>query len=82
MTYYFLVLKGEYIRMAYNGTPSGLKSSLWAPHFALPTFGLTLRAFDRGNFMADQEIGEMFLNFMLSEEVRSFCWVDITNMRT
>ena len=32
--------------------------------------------------MSDQYIGEMFLNFMLSEEVRSFYGVDITNVRT
>ena len=32
--------------------------------------------------MADQDIGEMFLNFMLSDEIISFCVVDITNMRT
>ena len=32
--------------------------------------------------MADLDIGGMFLNSMFSEEVRSFCWVDITNMRT
>ena len=32
--------------------------------------------------MADQYIGEMVLNFMLSEEFRSFYGVDITNVRT
>ena len=31
--------------------------------------------------MSDQDIGEMFLEFMLSDEVRSFCGVDITNVR-
>ena len=32
--------------------------------------------------MADRDIGEIFLNFMLIEEVRSFCGVDISNVRT
>ena len=29
--------------------------------------------------MADCDIGEMFINFMLSEEVRLFCGTDVTN---
>ena len=33
-------------------------------------------------FMAYCDIGEMFLNFMLSEEFRSFCGLDITNVST
>ena len=32
--------------------------------------------------MADRDIGKIFLNFVLSEEVRSFCGGDITNART
>ena len=32
--------------------------------------------------MVDQDIGEMSLNFMLSEEVRFFFGVDITNVST
>ena len=32
--------------------------------------------------MADQDIGDMFLKIMLSEEVRLFFGVDITNERT
>ena len=31
--------------------------------------------------MADRDIGEMFLKFMLSEEVRPFCTVDVSNVR-
>ena len=41
LTHYFSVPKGEYIRMLYNRTSSGFNSSLWAPHFALPTVGST-----------------------------------------
>ena len=32
--------------------------------------------------MADWEIGYMFLNFILSEEVRPFCEVDVPNLHT
>ena len=33
-------------------------------------------------FMAYRDIGEMFIKFMLSEEVRSFYEVDVTNVIT
>ena len=67
--------------MVYNKTSSDLNSSLWAPHFSLTTVGSTLRAEERGTFMVDRDMGEIFLNFTLSEGVRSFCEVDITNVR-
>ena len=31
--------------------------------------------------MEDRDIGEIFLNFMLSKEVRPYCGVDISNYR-
>ena len=79
--HYFSVPKGEDIRMVYNRTLIGLNLSLWAPRFALPKVGRTLQAVERGIFMADHDIGEMFLNFMFSEEVRSLYGVDSTNVR-
>ena len=82
LTHYFSVPKGEDIRMVYNRISSGLNSYIWATHFALPTVGSTIWAVKRGMIMSDRDIGEMFLNFMLSEEVRSFYGVDITNVRT
>ena len=59
----------------------GFNSSQWEPHFNLLSVGSTLWAMERGTLMSDRNIGEMFLNFMLSEEVRSLCGVDVTNMR-
>ena len=67
LTRYFSMPKVEDIRMVYNRTYSGLRSSLWEPHFALPKVGSTLQAVERGTLMADRDIGEMLLNFMLSE---------------
>ena len=78
----FSVPKVSDILMVYNRTFSGLNSSLWETHFSLPAVGSTLRSVDRGTFMVYQYIGEMFLNFMLSEQVILFCGVDITNVRT
>ena len=75
LTHYFSVTKGEDISMVYKGTYIGLNTSLWDPHFALPMAVSTLCAVEKGKFMADRDIGEMFLNFMLSEEFRPFCGV-------
>ena len=72
LMHYFLVPKREEIRLVYNGTSSGLNLSLWALHFYLTTVRSTLTEVERGTFMADRNIGEMFLNLMLSEGVRLF----------
>ena len=36
---------------------------------------------DRGTYIYDWEIGEKFPNFMLIEEVRPYCGVDINQVR-
>ena len=82
MTLYFSVPKGEYIKTVYNGTSIGINTSLWDHHFALHTVGSNLFTADNVTFMADQAIGDIFLNFMLSEEVRPFFVVDAMNVRT
>ena len=68
--------------MVYNGTSSGLNTSLWFLHFVLPTALSTIQDVETGTFMADWYIGEMFLNFMLSEEFIPFCVVNGKNFRT
>ena len=77
LTHYFLVPMGEGIHMVYNKKSSGLKYAMWDPHFALQT-----RAIDEGTYVADRDIGEMFLNFMLSKYVSPYFRVDINNMIT
>lgn len=37
-----------------------------------------LRAVEPGTFTCDVDVGEMFLNFMLHEEVKKICEVDFT----
>ena len=56
MTHQFQLPNGEGISMVYNGTYSGMNTSLWDPHFALPMVRSTIRAVDKGNFMVDQYI--------------------------
>jgi hypothetical protein len=66
------------IRMVYDGTKSGLNAVLWAPWFPLPTIDSLLRNVEAGTWMADNDVGEMFLNFILHESVRTFCGVDLS----
>ena len=82
LTRYLSVPKGVDIRMVYNGVSSGLNNAMWDPHFALPTVRHTLMETEDGTYMADRDIGEMFLNFMLSKDVRHYCRVNISNVRT
>lgn len=83
LTHYFSVEKGlTDIRMVYNGSSSGLNSALWAPHFSLPTVTQELRSIVQGTHMADRDIGDMFLNFLLGEEVREYCGVDVSWVRS
>ena len=74
--------KVEGIRMIYNMTYSGLNSSIWEHHFVLPTVGSTLQAVERGGFVVECDIEDIFLNFVLSKKVTSFCGVDVSNLRT
>jgi hypothetical protein len=77
---FFAVPKGDSdIRMVYNGTQSGLNDSLWAPWFRLPTIEQHLRAVMPGTYMADLDIGEQFLNFILHEKTQVFAGVDLTS---
>jgi hypothetical protein len=80
LTSLFAVPKGDMdICLVYNGTSSGLNAHLWAPWFAQPTICALLRALELDNFMADSDIGEMFLNFMLEERCARLTGVDLTH---
>jgi hypothetical protein len=80
LTSFFAVPKGDTgIRLVYNGTSSGLHSHLWAPWFALPTICALPRALKIETFMADSDIREMFLNFILEEICARLAGVDLTH---
>jgi hypothetical protein len=66
------------IRMACDGTKSGLNEKLWAPWFPLPAVDSLLRTVEAGAWMADNDVGEMFLNFVLHESMQAMCGVDLT----
>ena len=83
LTSYLSVQKGpDDVRMVYDGTASGLKDTIWVPRFALPTAATHLCALDARYQMADVDIGEMFLNFVLHESMYSLCGVDLSGLFT
>ena len=66
--------------MVYDASKSGLNAVLYAPWFALATVDTLLLSMDRGYWSADNDFGEMFLNFwMHDEDVRKYCGVDLTH---
>jgi hypothetical protein len=80
LTDFFCVPKGnDDIRMVYNGTSSGLNDILWVPSFPLPTVDALLRSVHPDTWMADTDLGEMFLNFVLHESLRELAGVDVTH---
>jgi len=81
LTSSFEVMKGLHnIRMVYIDKSSGLNDAVWVPWFSLPTVESHLRVVDEGTYMADNDIGEMILNFMLDVDIRPFAGVDLASL--
>jgi hypothetical protein len=79
LTAFFGVKKSDDdIRPVYDGSVSGLNDVVWMPRFVLPTIQTHLRQVEAGTFMCDLDVGEMFLNFVLHEELRPLTGVDLT----
>jgi hypothetical protein len=79
LTAFFGVPKGEDdIRLVYAGSVGGLNLTIWVPLFFLPTIRTHLRAVDENTYMADVDIGEMFLNFILHKDLRALAGVDLS----
>ena len=68
--------------MVYNGIGSGLNEAVWAPHFGLPYVSHTARSLMPGYYQCDMGISEMFLNFLLHEELQQLSGVDISHVRS
>ena len=66
--------------MVYDATKSGLNDAVWAPWFAIPNVDCHLRAAEVGTFMADCDVGGMFLNFMLESSLRPHVGVDLSKV--
>jgi hypothetical protein len=80
LTAFFGVPKGEDgIRLVYDGSVGGLNLTIWVPHFFLPTIRTHLGTVDKNTFMADVEIGEMFLNVILYKDLRALAGVNLSH---
>jgi hypothetical protein len=80
LTECFGIPKGnDDIRLVYDGLVSGLNLTIWVPRFFLPTIRTHLRAADENMFMADMDIGEMFLNFILHKDLRALAGMDLSH---
>ncbi|KAL7561872.1 hypothetical protein ACA910_011071 [Epithemia clementina (nom. ined.)] len=78
LTSFFSVPKGDSdIQMVYNGTKSGLNTALFAPWFSLASVDTMLRLVDEDTWSADNNFGEMFLNFWLHPELRKYAGIDL-----
>jgi hypothetical protein len=65
--------------MVYDASiTSGLNDAVWVPRFVLPTINTHLRSVGPPTYMGDIDVGEMFLNFILTEELRCLAGVDLT----
>lgn len=81
MMYMFHVPKGEDdIQMVYDGTKSGLNNSLYAPWFALPTVDTMSRWVVAGSWFANNDYGDMFLNFPLRPDLQKFCGANLSQL--
>jgi len=77
----FHVPKGESdVRIVYDGSRSGLNETIYAPWFALPTVNSMARGLIPGDWLADNDYGEQFLNFPLHPELQKYCGVDLTQL--
>jgi hypothetical protein len=77
---YFAVDKanGLDIRMVYNGTRCGLNDVIWAPWFLLPNAEDLVESVEPGTYMGDNDAGEMFLNYILHEDLKELTGIDVT----
>jgi hypothetical protein len=64
------------IQMVCNGTSSCMNTHLWAHWSALPTICALLKTLEVDTYMADLDIGYMFLNFMSKESCTKLAGVD------
>jgi hypothetical protein len=59
-----------------------MADAIWVPNFWLPTPATAARSLGYGYFMADVDLGKMFLNFPLHESLKKFSGVDFSHYAT
>jgi hypothetical protein len=80
LTSLFAMIKGhDDFRMVFKCTLSSLNAALWAQWFCMYNVTSHIRVVEPGTFMADVDIGEMFMNFFLDPLIQLFADVGLTN---
>ncbi len=69
------------IGLVYDGSVNGLNDAMWMPRFVMHTLNTHLRSIEAGTFLADINVGEMFLNFILHELVQEHPGIRTLNRR-
>jgi hypothetical protein len=81
LMHFFLVDKGGTdIQMVYNGAKSGLNETSWIPWFAIPSSSTLERLVVPGSVQADNDFEDMFLNFVLNEELQAYTGVVVSGL--
>jgi hypothetical protein len=77
--HYFSVSKGnDDIHMVYDGTKSGLNAATWVPWFVIPPNATLERLVVPGTKQADNDLEDMFHNFLLHEAMRELTGADMS----
>ena len=77
----FDVPKGiDVIRLVNDATKSGLNKVVWALKFFLPTVTSLERTIQPTSWMADADMGEIFLNYPLGGVCQPYVGVDVTDL--
>ena len=77
----FDVEKPGGFRMVYNGSSCGLNDAVWAPGFWLPTAKTAARYLHFNLCFMDKDLGEIFLNFPVHEQLASYLGFDLTHYK-
>ena len=64
--------------MVYNVFKCGLNDAVSAPNFFMPTTDSSLRSVSATTWSGDNDLGEMFLNYMLHASIVPYAGIDIT----
>ena len=67
------------IGIVYDATKSYLNKFVYTPWFPMPTVDLHLRAVEECTYIADCNVGGIFLNFMIEPSLRPHTGVDLTH---
>jgi hypothetical protein len=75
---YFAAPNGDDdVRMVYDAAANKLNESMWVPTVWLPMIDTLVQGVDRGSWMMDRDVGDMFLNYQLHGDVCLFTAVDL-----